>query len=172
MLSEDLVTQLPSGGHLVFPRRLFEQCQLYAQKGSFQSESGGVLIGCIRDIHIEITGVTFPDSSDKQSRFSFVRRSANHVKKVLAAWKRSGRTETYLGEWHTHPEAYPSPSMIDLMQWRKKLAKRKLVLLIVGTKQVWLGFWDGRGEITTLPNLKADFCIEQITKPRDSREIQ
>lgn len=156
MLSEDLVTQLPNGGYLIFPRRVYDQCLTYAQNTNRKPESGGVLIGCARDKHLEITSMTPPDAADKRSRFGFVRRSASHYTRVRSEWKASGHTNTYLGEWHTHPEPHPQPSCIDLWQWQMKLPKRVLILLIIGTQTVWLGLWTRGGKIVTLPELKPD----------------
>jgi integrative and conjugative element protein (TIGR02256 family) len=52
----------------------------------------------------------------------------------------------YLGEWHTHPEADPTPSSIDRADWKLRLARDRIdadfvFFLIVGLEEV--AVWEG-----------------------------
>ncbi len=52
----------------------------------------------------------------------------------------------YLGEWHTHPTAHPTPSYQDINNWKAllnncKTDSRILVFIILGTESI--GFWIG-----------------------------
>lgn len=61
------------------------------------------------------------------------------------AWRRSGGVTTYLGEWHTHPEEVPAPSVIDRIGWAKKLLadsfSEAIFFVILGTTTVRV--WEG-----------------------------
>ena len=57
-------------------------------------------------------------------------------------WADSSGLVRYIGEWHTHPQDYPSPSGTDLTEWRKLAVKRKdkrpVLGLIVGRRTLYL----------------------------------
>jgi len=78
----------------------------YVQDVPTKPEAGGVLLGR----HILETGdiivdlITEPMPSDRQGRFRFFRARRPHQAAIDRAWRASGGTYTYLGEWHTHPE--------------------------------------------------------------------
>jgi integrative and conjugative element protein (TIGR02256 family) len=65
------------------------------------------------------------------------------------AWHISSGTCTYLGEWHTHPEPIPTPSVVDRSDWRRRLmtdqTTKPLFFVIVGMEQtrVWQGTGSG-----------------------------
>lgn len=104
------------------------------------SEAGGIFLGCYRGPHVEITDCTVPQPDDVRSRFLFDRRDASHQRRALEAWKQSGNVLTCVGEWHSHPEDYPSPSCIDRENWRKIMKRNgadPLVFMIVGRYGVW-----------------------------------
>ncbi|MCW8929634.1 MAG: Mov34/MPN/PAD-1 family protein [Gammaproteobacteria bacterium] len=110
------------------------------QISTLDTESAGVLIGEYRgNHHIRVVGATRPGQIDRSTRFSFDRRSPHHQNSVLSAWHSSGKIQTWVGEWHTHPEDYPIPSSIDIHEWEKTLPARPMVLLIQGRKSHWLG---------------------------------
>lgn len=83
---------------------------------SDQNESGGILIGKVsKDLStIIITDITTPTSADRRGRFFFIRNRKSAQKVINTEWIRSLGVKNYLGEWHTHPERYPSPSPKDL----------------------------------------------------------
>lgn len=163
--TSDLITSLPAGGYLIVPVKLMDQLHRFRQLGIDDSEAGGVLIGCLRchessgiaagPTHIELIDCTVPNWWDKRSRFSFVRRSRHHLKKVWQAWERSRQEQSYLGEWHTHPEPHPTPSWEDIAQWENNLVGQQAILIIVGQKSDWVAYWDGHRPIP-LPLLVPD----------------
>ena len=66
----------------------------------------------------------------------------------------SGRILTFVGEWHTHPESFPTPSSIDLNTWRAVTRKNlagSTVFLIRG----YNGWWAGLASGTVLSKLSA-----------------
>ena len=48
---------------------------------------------------------------------------------------------SYLGEWHTHPEDFPKPSIVDKQEWNNIKSKRKypIFFLIIGRKDFYIG---------------------------------
>ena len=116
------------------------------------AEAGGILLGRhIRDTaDIVVDRVTSPLPGDRRARSRFVRARRLHQDEIDLAWRESGGTTTYLGEWHTHPESQPWPSLIDWLGWQRKLLIDRftgvLFFIIVGASeiQVWEGHRYGR----------------------------
>jgi integrative and conjugative element protein (TIGR02256 family) len=99
-----------------------------------QAESGGILIGCYRGPHIEITGFTKPAKKDIRHPFCFIKQDPEHQRAATRAWQLSSGKDTYMGEWHTHPLGGPNPSSIDNAMWRDLVGttKRMMVFVIIG----------------------------------------
>lgn len=117
----------------------------YTQDHPDDPESGGVLLGrkILDSNDIVVDRVTEPFPSDHRRRRRFIRRSNGHQEAVNEAWQASGGTTIYLGEWHTHPEPVPTPSSIDITDWRKKAEEADgrggMFFLILGieTVEIW-----------------------------------
>lgn len=149
-LLSDLIYKLGLDSYLLIPLDLISQLERHQQLSLTDSERGGLLIGIYRPPHIEITQISEPQKEDGTSRFEFIRRSKKHIDLVLYAWKKSKKIETYMGEWHTHPEDHPVPSSTDLKEWHEKFPKdRAKIVIIIGRVSNWYGFWDG-GNVTAL----------------------
>lgn len=84
-------------------------------QGKEMNESGGILLGKIKSDFSEyiITDISEPCEKDKCGRCYFLRNKENAQNIINHYWKTSGGEIMYLGEWHTHPETYPSPSFVD-----------------------------------------------------------
>lgn len=67
-------------------------------------------------------------------------------------WHQSGGLVDYLGEWHTHPQALPTPSSVDIREWHVLLKKYSgpLVFVVLGITD---GLWVGLGQDTHLRQL-------------------
>lgn len=107
----------------------------HVQTGA-RPESGGVLLGTVHAGGLLVTVATQPTRRDRRFRYLFVRLPFGHRTIARRLWRGSGALTRYIGEWHTHPQDVPSPSAIDLDEWRK-LAKvradaRPLLAVIVG----------------------------------------
>lgn len=88
-----------------------------AEKCRDADEDGGILIGSYRGPHLEISSFTRSGPGDERRRYSFVRQDAAHQTTATKAWQESGKTITFVGEWHTHPHGPPEPSWIDTGGW-------------------------------------------------------
>lgn len=126
---------------VAFCEQALEKFSAYEQQEADTYEAGGVLIGEMRVRGLTVTSATDPQPTDKRSRFRFSRREFGHQQLVDAAWSESGGTQSYLGEWHSHPEQYPNPSLVDRAGWaaRSICANRSLVVVIVGQSELYVG---------------------------------
>ncbi|MAW06728.1 MAG: peptidase [Halobacteriovoraceae bacterium] len=122
----------------------------FRQIRSTAHEAGGVIIGERRGDSFIVKEVTIPSPKDISSRFQFVRQDHHHQSRIIDANKSSGGTYNYLGEWHTHPEKHPTPSQIDLDNWRHCLRNHTPCLVaIIGIKSDWMAVFE-RGEFFEL----------------------
>ncbi len=121
----------------------------HAQLEGNAREAGGALLGryIIDASDVVVDDATTPMEMDQRGRHRFVRQPVGHQEVVDAVWRNSQGTCHYLGEWHTHPEPVPSPSRVDIMNWKRLLAKYRddpdsLYFVIVGTEHinVWQGY--------------------------------
>jgi integrative and conjugative element protein (TIGR02256 family) len=126
----------------------------YVSDREILMEAGGILIGNYRGPHVVVEACTTPYSRDCRRRHLFDRQDPGHQAAALDAWKRSGGTDTFVGEWHTHPVDHPTPSGLDLQTWHAVLRRTSepLVFLIAGRFSFWCGIGrDGRvRRLTTL----------------------
>lgn len=110
-------------GYVLVRHEILRHFEREAARCSGRSEQGGILIGQYRGPHIELTDYTTPGPSDQSSATSFVKVDPVHQNAAERAWRLSGRTKTYLGEWHTHPSGGAVPSFTDRRTW-SSVAKR------------------------------------------------
>jgi integrative and conjugative element protein (TIGR02256 family) len=131
----------PSDAMLLIETEVLKALDSYRQTDPHLTESAGVLLGYRRGDHIHIVQATLPAADDVRSRFSFTRRDKSHQQIATREWRRSGRIKDYVGEWHTHPEATPAPSSIDVSEWHSlcRKSKQPLIFVILGTAHDWYG---------------------------------
>lgn len=109
----------------------------YQQLKIGDKEACGVLIGGYdtnKPLYI-VSDITTPLPEDIRSRTSFRMLDKGHQKAVDSAFENSGGKKIYLGTWHTHPEAHPEPSSVDIDDWKKCMKRnegRNLFFVIVG----------------------------------------
>ncbi len=77
-------------------------------------ETGGVFIGFYdNSFHsAKVTQLLF--NKNNKGLFARFSREGNNLTKSLAKiWEKSRGKEYYIGEWHSHPNSYASPSNVD-----------------------------------------------------------
>lgn len=83
-------------------------------KSHYPNEFGGFLIGYYSDEnkHLHITDSILPKSF-KVSKYSF-ERSTKGIENKLSDYYNETPKKFYVGEWHTHPDNSPIPSLTDI----------------------------------------------------------
>lgn len=140
-----LVFRVTPRQRLIFVPDAVEQMQSFAQRRWWSAEAGGVLLGrhLLDSPDVVVDEVTTPQNSDRRSRFSFF-RSRRHETLAHERWQIHSSTMAYLGLWHTHPEADPTPSGVDRNDWTQAVSRDayegdRLFFPIVGIQliRVW-----------------------------------
>ncbi|MFA3684429.1 Mov34/MPN/PAD-1 family protein [Acinetobacter baumannii] len=140
MFDKELVFQAQDRSLVVISTEVANILVSYRQLSDSSQESAGVLIGERRGVHIVIKMLSEPSIWDIRSRFMVDRVSRHHQQVVDDAFKKSDGEWHYLGEWHTHPEDVPKPSMTDYSSWHKNLnSSDPLILIITGRSNFWVG---------------------------------
>ena len=145
-----------SGGGpcLVLQDEVLEVFNKHAQAKIFMPESGGILLGYVREPHLEVLEATEPTAWDKRLRSFFDRSAKGHHDLAQRRWTESGSLVRYLGEWHTHPEDYPTPSRVDKSGWMNLANKRKdgrpVLAIIVGRKGLHVELVDCEGNVMVM----------------------
>ena len=129
---------------MLVSKSVLERMESYRQNLSSSNESGGLLLGYRRGPHLEIVDITIPFSGDVQKRSYFYRCDSAHEHYAYEKWKGSGNEIDYLGEWHTHPESLPTPSDLDMREWKNVVGGRAyaMTFFIIGTVDTWVGVGD------------------------------
>jgi len=147
------------GGKFKIDKIPFRKISEYLQVNNEMDEAGGVLLGryIIDSNDIVVDDITTPMQDDVRKRYFFLKQKKYHQKVVTESWEKSKGTCNYLGEWHTHPEAIPTPSSIDTLEWKRLLKSTKfeggyLYFIIAGTVKIRV--WEGNRHNSTLIQLK------------------
>ncbi len=147
-MNKALLFRRTYGGVAKASPEALSQMLLFRQTEPDSREAGGILLG--RHIlgckDIVIDEVTCPAPADHRLRLSFHRSQVYHQQVIDERWRISRGTCQYLGEWHTHPEAFPTPSSVDFSDWHRRLRVDRftggaLLFIIIGTAEVRV--WEG-----------------------------
>ena len=130
---------------LVFLNNVINFYEEYMHEYDFRIESGGIIVGYLNlaDKQVIITDITTPFSEDSRGRNYFKRSEYGHQQEMDRLWHESGQKKTYLGEWHTHNQSIPVPSLVDKRDWKRidKINKnyKQAFFVIVGLNKlkVW-----------------------------------
>lgn len=87
-------------------------------------ETGGVLFGQVRGDAVVVLHASPPPRDSRATRTSFVRGTQGVLAMLQRRWKRG---EYYVGEWHAHPETFPSASPQDKQSLHDIVADGSLV---------------------------------------------
>ena len=141
---EELIISFASDEYILLESNILAMLYSYRQITLKSRESGGVLIGQYRGAHIRVDSMTQPGEEDLSNRTRFYRRGQHHGIQVYNSWMKSQHTSCWIGDWHTHPEATPTPSFIDMNSWAKNYYGRPMVSVIVGTEALWVGLFKNK----------------------------
>lgn len=124
-------------------RRVLQTFELHRQSSVSDLEAGGVLLARFELPNVIIEEVTAPSLKDRRSRLAFVADQASRRRAVSRAYKKGLH---FIGEWHTHPQADPTPSACDLRSMNDLFVKslhelNLLVMVIVGARTPELSLW-------------------------------
>lgn len=99
---------------LYIENNVIHKIKKYCQKHAM-NESGGILLGKVKNNYSEIiiVDVSEPCSRDENGRCYFIRNKENAQIIIDEKWRESNGEVNYIGEWHTHPEITPKPSLTD-----------------------------------------------------------
>lgn len=117
-------------------------------KEHYPNEYGGLLVGRYSDNFksVLIEEIVLPKEY-KSSRFKF-ERGAKGLKKVLHNFFGRSPSLSYVGEWHTHPDGIPVPSITDvaalkmIVQHDEVYIENPVLLIISINREAYeLGFY-------------------------------
>lgn len=103
------------GSTLFLADEAIETVRQYKAEVGFWNESGGIILGSqSEDAPVFVAReLTLPAKEDDCGPIHYMRDKDAANKLIKKAWKKSGGTVNYLGEWHTHNESKPHPSYVD-----------------------------------------------------------
>ncbi|MGQ0580381.1 MAG: Mov34/MPN/PAD-1 family protein [Reyranella sp.] len=117
-----------------------------------RKETGGILIGRYRGPHLEVSEFTLAGPRDVRSQTYFIKQDEVHAQRARQVWRTSGKTDTNIGEWHTHPSGGVSPSLLDIRTWSElgHLVDRPMVFVLVAPGE-WGLFFVGASALGQAP---------------------
>lgn len=137
-----------------FDIEITDECleMLKAKRQFDKNEDCGILFGSqISDEKIRINSIS-ESCCDKTSALKCsCHLDAVKANKLIAEeFDKSNQTRVYIGEWHTHPEDSPSPSLQDLKSLKKSYDKNQLaipnfiLMAIIGRKDICWKIYNGK----------------------------
>ncbi|MCX2575073.1 Mov34/MPN/PAD-1 family protein [Pedobacter sandarakinus] len=116
-------------------------------RSHYPNEFGGFLIGYYSENskHLHITNTILPKKY-QASKYSFT-RSTKGIESELVKFSAENQKKIYIGEWHTHPDNSPIPSLTDISAINTIINNKNSianpVLLIIGysKRTVDFGFY-------------------------------
>lgn len=120
---------------LTLEQNVLDHFAKWRQSDPKMPEAGGQLFGVVQGQSVKIMRATGPRSSDRRGRFFFIADRFAERREISTLHK-SGLH--YLGDWHTHPEAFPAPSGTDISSMADLFVRSKhdlnaFLMVIVGT---------------------------------------
>ena len=98
MHSPLLLRRPDDDGFILIEDQVIRVLDRYRQRLSGSPESGGILLGYRRELHLHVTDATVPLETDSGSRTRFFRSADPHWQAAHTRWRESGGTMDYVGE--------------------------------------------------------------------------
>ncbi|MCJ8312386.1 MAG: ThiF family adenylyltransferase, partial [Pseudomonadales bacterium] len=125
---------------VILPHSVQEQLIEFKQDNLSDCESAGLLVGHVRNNgDVWINKITKPKEKDIRTRAYFKLDADAHQNELNDIHTSSDQLLGYIGTWHTHPQNIPTPSGLDVSDWKKHCNEnvdRPLIFVVVGLKQV------------------------------------
>lgn len=99
-----------SSQRIVIASEVIAHIGRFRQRSWLSREAGGQLFGAIQTGDVIVSVATGPYKGDQRWRSSY-RSNAKAAQGAIDEFSKQGLL--YLGEWHTHPEDFPSASSAD-----------------------------------------------------------
>ena len=85
----------------------------------------------------------------QQTKYKCILDASIANQAIKEEFEKSNQTRVFVGEWHTHPEEYPTPSYMDIQSIAKDYNDggsgiNGLILLIIGQTSNYWGYYDGK----------------------------
>lgn len=137
--------QLPNGNVVDILSSVLVEIFKWIQNDTDKPESGGYIVGYQHEKtgNISLENVSPPYMFDTRNRIHFDIRDPRHNLFLKKAQK---HRSYYMGVWHTHPQADPSPSPVDWEDWNAtmhfdKTGSQYVFFVIAGTEnwRIWIG---------------------------------
>jgi integrative and conjugative element protein (TIGR02256 family) len=127
------------------PRHLVEQIQSLANK-KYPLETGGVLIGSTGSADgddVVIVAIIGPGPLAHHTEISFEPDHEHQTQEIARIYRASNGVNTYLGDWHTHPNSAPDLSRRDKKTLKHIAAHREArvprpIMAILGEGSPWM----------------------------------
>lgn len=121
--------------NVTFESEVLELFERHKQLSEKSLEAGGQLFARFNATEVVISKATGLRDGDKRGRYLFWpnrKKEQNEIKELF------GEGYHYVGDWHTHPEAVPTPSSTDLVNILECYSQSKhdlkyFIMVIVGT---------------------------------------
>lgn len=130
-----------SDQQLIIKSGVLKNIAQFRQLDKKTPEAGGQLFGHFDKNNIIISVATDPKPTDIRSRFSFI---PNRRAERLEIQRMYESNLHFLGDWHTHPQQYPTPSSKDKQSMNDLFSCSThqlgaMVMLIVGQEDPPMG---------------------------------
>jgi integrative and conjugative element protein (TIGR02256 family) len=113
----------------------------HQQHGGDSLEAGGQLFARFSDHEITISNVTGPRLADRRSRYLYLPNRREEQREIDEMHRKGLH---FVGDWHTHPEAVPTPSSSDIRTIKEAVAKSRhhlhgFLMIVVGSGDFPMG---------------------------------
>ncbi len=151
-----LIFELPGKKQqLVFAESVLKTFYQNRQVGFLKREAGGQLFARIQSDIVEVVKATGPHKKDFRKRFGFVPNKKRLKNEIIEYFDQGLH---YVGDWHSHPQKIPKPSMLDIRSMKQCFRQSNHELdhfILVVVRQIHgTPLWVGAINSTKVVNLK------------------